>query len=75
MENPVSWTKAHVVIDDALHAFEVSEKSGLIGGSEVNYVYHALKNAGYLLPEGSERAYPNNDWNALRNHQKNRETR
>lgn len=48
MENPFSWNEVEKLIAATLGQAEVDNKRGMIGSSNIQRIYNALKQAGYL---------------------------
>lgn len=48
MENPLSWNDIEKTIFAAMVAHNKDMADGLVGASDVRYIYDALKNKGYL---------------------------
>lgn len=55
MENPATWGKAERVINDALYAADRAQLAGRVGFSRARQITLALRNAGLLTEEDSER--------------------
>lgn len=53
-ENPLNWNDVQRVIDAALRKHRTDMESGVVGWSDVMYIYNALVASGYLIDQRNE---------------------
>ncbi len=51
MENPASWNKTQKLIAEAIHEHTIDMNSGIIGFSQIIYIYRKLKENNLLKEE------------------------
>lgn len=63
MESPDGWTKAIVVIRKALNEHQEAMNQDVYGSSQMQLIYRALEQAGYLTEEAKKPAFKQgNKW-------------